>query len=180
MCNRQRGWLALVAVVTVLLALGNDSGAVGQGRGRGPGHGGGRGMGRNTELATDRAVFHELLRKHAAIERQVTELPNGVRTRTTAKDPEVAAKIRAHVKAMHKRLKDRRPLRRWDPLFVALFANAAKVSMVVKEVPGGVEVTETSSNPLVVRLIKAHAKVVTGFVERGFAEAHTEHPVPEK
>ncbi|MFN9918020.1 MAG: hypothetical protein ACK53L_35870, partial [Pirellulaceae bacterium] len=40
--------------------------------------------------------------------------------------------------------------------------------------------TETSDDPYVVRLIQAHAKVVSGFVERGHAEAMKNHPVPQQ
>jgi intracellular sulfur oxidation DsrE/DsrF family protein len=43
-----------------------------------------------------------------------------------------------------------------------------------------VRVTETSDDPYVAKLIKAHAKTVSGFVERGFREAMKNHPVPEK
>ena len=43
----------------------------------------------------------------------------------------------------------------------------------------GVRVTETSEDPYVVTLIQAHAKVVSGFVERGFAEAMRNHLIPD-
>jgi len=43
----------------------------------------------------------------------------------------------------------------------------------------GVRVTETSEDPYVVKLIQAHAKVVSGFVDRGFAEAMKNHPIPD-
>ena len=43
----------------------------------------------------------------------------------------------------------------------------------------GVRVTETSEDPYVVKLIQAHAKVVSGFVERGFVEAKKNPPIPD-
>jgi len=42
-----------------------------------------------------------------------------------------------------------------------------------------VRVTETSEDPYVVKLIQAHAKVVSGFVERGFVEAKKNPPIPD-
>ena len=38
--------------------------------------------------------------------------------------------------------------------------------------------TETSEDPYVVRLIQAHAGVVSLFVKNGFAEARANHAVP--
>jgi len=43
----------------------------------------------------------------------------------------------------------------------------------------GMRITETSEDPYVVKLIQAHAKVVSGFVDRGFAEAMKNHPIPD-
>jgi hypothetical protein len=169
--------LMLVATIVasdVVLAQGFGRGA---GRGRGPGMG--RGPGGDTTLASDQAVFHYLLEHHAAINREVTELPNGVRTRTTSADAEVASKIREHVAAMHERVVAGRGLRYWDPLFAEIFKYADKIEMEVTDIEGGVEVVETSSDAMVARLIKAHAKVVSNFAKRGFDEARLAHPVPD-
>lgn len=43
----------------------------------------------------------------------------------------------------------------------------------------GVKVIETSTDPKVAALIKAHAQVVSKFIENGRAEAMRNHPVPE-
>ncbi len=167
-------WLTVMVAFAVPMA----AIAQGPGRGGGPGRGMGRGMGRDASMASDQAGFHFLLRNHEAITRTVTELPNGVRTRTTSDDAEVAAQIRTHVTAMYGRMKDGRPIRRWDPLFAALFAKADQVALEITEIPGGVEVVETSGDREGVALIQAHAKVVSGFVARGFAEAQATHPIP--
>ena len=42
----------------------------------------------------------------------------------------------------------------------------------------GVGVIETSDDPLVAQLIKAHAEVVSKFIENGPAEVRRNHPVP--
>jgi hypothetical protein len=67
-----------------------------------------------------------------------------------------------------------------DPLFRELFQHTDKIKMNHEDTEKGVRVTETSEDPYVAKLIKAHAKAVSGFVERGFAEAMKNHPVPGK
>ena len=131
-------------------------------------------------LSEDRDTFHYLLQNHKKIKRTVTELEDGVKTLTESDDPDVAAKIQEHVKSMHGRINDKRPLRMWDSLFQAIFKHADKVQMEYKNTKHGVAVTETSDDPYVVLLIQAHAKVVTGFSERGFAEARENHVPPKK
>jgi hypothetical protein len=79
---------------------------------------------------------------------------------------------------MYKRMKSGRPVRHWDPLFVELFKHADKMAMKIEKTEKGVKVTSTSDDPKAVKLIQAHADVLNKFVEKGFAEAHKEHPVP--
>lgn len=129
-------------------------------------------------LRSDQDVFHALLRRHNDIRREVIEIPGGVETLTESDDPEVAGWIREHVHAMKARVEQRRPLRRWDPLFRAIFQHAHLIDMQVQDTPGGVRVRETSTNEHVTLLIRAHAKAVSGFVERGFDAAKHAHPVP--
>ncbi len=66
-----------------------------------------------------------------------------------------------------------------DPLFAEIFKHADKIKMQHEDTDKGVRVTETSDDPYVAKLIQAHAKVVSGFVERGFAEAMKNHPAPD-
>ncbi|TWT77141.1 hypothetical protein Pla123a_25720 [Posidoniimonas polymericola] len=171
--------LRVGAGVVLLVLVGlivSDAASQPIGRGRG---GGGFGRGQDEAFNHDRNVFHELLGQHGDIERTVTKTPNGVRTQTTSADPELVAKIRDHVAAMKKRIEGGSPVRRWDPLFNEVFANADKVQMQIKEIPDGVEVVESSADPKVVALIQAHAKVVSGFVDSGFEEAEQAHQVPD-
>lgn len=167
-----------LTLLLATLAVPMDAYAQGPNGGGPPGRGLGRGMGRDASMAADQAGFHFLLSNREAIQRVVTELPNGVQTRTTSEDPEVAAQIRTHVSAMYRRMKEARPLRRWDPLFAALFEKADQIAFEIEEVPGGIEVNETSTDAETVALIQTHAKVVSGFVARGFAEARMSHPAP--
>lgn len=126
----------------------------------------------------DREVFHFLLENRDKIERKIRDLADGVETVTRSDDPEIAAKIREHVAAMHGRIENRRPIHRRDPLFDAVFRNAAKIRFVEESVPGGVLVRETSDDPAVVALVRAHARVVSRFLENGFDEVRRNHDVP--
>jgi hypothetical protein len=153
--------------------------------GRGPGmHGSGRlgsaapGAGGDERHEADREVFHFLLTNHEKIQRTVKELPNGVETLTESKDTEVAARIKEHVGWMAHRVEKTQPIRMRDPLFAELFRHTDKIKIAHVDTDKGVKVIETSDDPQVVRLIQAHAKVVSGFVEHGFAEAMKNHPVP--
>jgi ubiquinone/menaquinone biosynthesis C-methylase UbiE/intracellular sulfur oxidation DsrE/DsrF family protein len=154
----------------------------GMGAGRGPGGGrgpgAGRGMGPDAAMRVDQDVFHYLLERHELIRRKVRNIDNGVETITESDDAEVAAKIREHVAAMHERVKSGRGLRFWDELFAAVFRNHDKIRMVVENTEHGVKVTETSEDAYTVKLIQAHAAVVSRFVERGFDEAHENHAAP--
>lgn len=144
-------------------------------RGQGRGHGAEQHDQRHN---ADREVFQYLLANHGKIKRTVKELPNGVETLTESETPEVAAKIKEHVEWMTVRIKEANPIRMRDPLFAEIFKHTDKIEMQHENTEKGVRVTETSNDPTVVKLIQAHAKVVSSFVERGFAEAMKNHPVP--
>lgn len=183
-----------------------EPGAGGPGPGRGPGAGRGRGAGRGpgagrglgaalgarpsaalgpgvgdgigVAVLPDQRVFHYLLEHHAEIRRSVQIIPGGVQTVTESDNPEIVAKIQEHVDRMHWRIENGRGIRYWDDLFTALFRNYASIDMEVENTDHGVRVKETSEDPMVVGLIRAHARVVSLFVEHGFEEAHRNHAVP--
>ncbi|NND96689.1 MAG: DsrE family protein [Pirellulaceae bacterium] len=153
----------------------------GQGRGQGFGHGAdGPGHGHDERHDEDHEVFQYLLTHHEKINRTVKELPNGVETLTESDVPEIADKIKDHVQWMEYRIKETHPIRMRDPLFAEIFKHTDKIVMKHEDTEKGVRVVETSDDPYVATLIKAHAKAVSGFVERGFAEAMKNHPVPGK
>tara|TARA_R110002095_G_scaffold177271_3_gene154592 strand:- start:4112 stop:5212 length:1101 start_codon:yes stop_codon:yes gene_type:complete len=150
-----------------------------------PGRGAGRGLGRGhvghgQAHDRDHEDFRFLLAHHKQIKRTVKELPNGVNTVTESNDPQVAAKIQEHVYWMKERVRKQQPIRMRDPLFTELFKHADQISIAYEKTVKGVRVTEISDDPYVAKIIKAHAKTVSEFVERGFAEAMKNHPVPKK
>ena len=144
-----------------------------QPKGKGPG-------GKDDAFATDRDTFHFLLENHKAIKRTVKKLDNGIETVTESDKPEVAKKIQEHVPAMYERLKSGKGVRYWDPLFAEVFKHGKKMTMEIEKTEKGVKVTEKSDEADVVKIIQAHAEVVSKFVEKGFDEAHKAHPVPGK
>ena len=169
---------------------------MGFGRGRGPGFGpGGHGSESEThgpgEVGPgaaghmhddrhdeDHEVFQYLLENHKKIKRTVKDLPNGVETLTESDVPEIADKIKEHVEWMEYRIKNTHPIRMRDPLFAELFKHTDKIKMSHEDTEKGVKLVETSEDPYVAKLIQAHARVVSKFTERGFAEAMKNHAVP--
>ena len=142
--------------------------------------GGMMGGGMMQGMMQDMPVIHGLLRQHEKIEREVENIPGGVRTTTTSEDPEVAEQIRTHVRQMKERMEEGRPIRQMDPLFRELFDHHEEIHLEYEEIPGGVRVTETSENPEVVSLIRQHAhEFVNEVVEHGMRRAMQPTPLPE-
>ncbi len=167
----------------VVLAKGGPSrGGQGRGgRGRG-GHGHGRGMqgrGGQGNMDKDHEVLFYLIEHRAEITRKVTKTANGIETVTESQNPEVTAKIQEHVAAMYKRVENVQPIHMRDPLFRALFGNAKKIKMEMQLTKNGIRVRETSADPLTIKLVQAHADVVSLFLKNGFAEVRKNHPVPQ-
>lgn len=193
--------LATVLPCTLVAQQGPERGkGFGRGPGGGPGMGRGKGRGKgrggqpNAEGQPgrqgqhghddrhdeDHDVFQFLLQNHDKIKRTVKVLPDGVETLTESDVPEIADQIKEHVEWMEYRIENTNPIRMRDPLFAELFRHTDQIKMVHQDTDKGVRVIETSDEPDVAELIKAHAKVVSGFVERGFAEAMKNHAVPSK
>jgi hypothetical protein len=141
---------------------------------------GGRGRMGGPQHQQDMTVIHFLIDNRDAITRTVTELPDGVETVTESTDSELSIKIREHVAAMTRRLETGLPIHMRDPLFREIFAHARSITVRVEPTERGIRVVETSTDPYAARLIKAHADVVTKFIQNGHAEMMRDHPVPER
>jgi uncharacterized protein YdcH (DUF465 family) len=132
------------------------------------------------EMREDMPPIRDLLMNHEKIERRVEDLDNGVKTWTTSEDPEIAATIQKHVRQMHERIEEKKPIREMDPLFRELFEHADKIDMQIEDLENGVLVIETSQDPQVVKLIRQHAhKAVSEFAEQGMQRAMEPTPLPE-
>lgn len=143
-------------------------------------HGGGmasEALVRQHRHAHDKSVFQTLLDRHDRLQREVTLTADGMHAITRSDDPEVVALLHDHVPAMHRRLQEGFALRRWDPLYRAIFEHADEIHMEIRLLADGVEVIETGDTPAAVALLHKHARAVDGFVAAGRAAAGAPTPV---
>lgn len=162
------------------LALVVSAGAVLGAQGGGMGGGMRGGMGLDAAAQGDMQVFHDLLEHRTQIARRVTPRPDGIDSLTESDDPAVAKLIQTHVAAMTARVTERRGIHLRDPLFAEVFKHAGQIAVQSEVTPKGIRVVETSSDPYVVKLIQAHADVVSLFLKNGHAEVMKNHAVPER
>jgi hypothetical protein len=123
-------------------------------------------------------LIHQLFAHRAEISRVVVKRVDGIETVTESANPDVTRLLQAHVVSMLARVTERRPIHLRDPLFAALFRNADRIEARHELTTGGVRVIETSGDPYVVKLLQAHADVVTSFLADGMAEMRRDHPLP--
>jgi hypothetical protein len=136
--------------------------------------------GMDAQTMRDMRVIHDLLVLHERIDRQVEDIPGGIRAVTRSEDNDVAARIRMHVSQMQARIEQGDPIRQMDPLFREIFEHHRAIEMHVENVPGGVRVTEKSADPQVVLLVRQHARrAVSEFVADGMARAMRPTPLPQ-
>lgn len=156
---------------------GSDDASAGnhRGMGRGMGHG----HADDSQHQKDHQDFFYLIENRDSIRRTVKNIPNGVETLTESNDDDVASRIQEHVEAMYGRMEEVNPIRMRDPLFREVFANADKIKMEVKHTDHGVRVTETSDDEYAVKLIQAHAKVVSLWIKNGYSELPKNHAAPQ-
>lgn len=138
----------------------------------------GRGMMGDAAHAADMQLFHQLFAHRTEIDRQVIMREDGIETVTESKNPEVTRLLQTHVASMLARVKEGRPIHRRDPLFAELFDHADRIEARHERTPGGVRVVETSKDPYVVKLLQAHAEVVSAFLANGMSEMMKDHPLP--
>ena len=113
----------------------------------------------------------DLLDHHDSIVRSIEELPDGVRAKTTTSRPELVATLRTHVRQMAQHIEKGQPVRMWDPVYKDVFDHAKDIKLNIQDVEGGVVVTETTTNPAVIPIIRAHARKVSALAEQGHAAA---------
>ena len=166
--------LSTVAVIqVVLIALITVTPSFGQ---VGPG----RGMMGDGAHAADMQLFHQLFQHRTEISRQVIAREDGIETVTESKNPEVTRLLQTHVASMLARVKEGRPIHQRDPLFVELFKHADHIAASYEPTAGGVRVIETSTDAYVVKLLHAHAEVVSAFLANGMPEMMKNHPLPQR
>lgn len=163
-------WPARAALIALIAAIP----AFGQGAR------GGRGMMSDSTHAADMQVFHQLFAHRGEITRHVIVRPDGIETVTESMNPDVSRLLQTHVTSMLARVKDGRPIHRRDPLFAELFRYADRINAEHQLTANGVRVVETSTDAYVVKLLQAHAEVVSAFLANGPSEMMKNHPLPPR
>lgn len=128
--------------------------------------------------AADMQLFHQLFAHRSEITRNVVMRPDGIETVTESMNPDVTRLLQTHVTSMLARVKDGRPIHQRDPLFAELFRYADKITAEYEATTRGVRVVETSNDSYVVKLLQAHADVVSAFIANGRSEMMKNHHVP--
>jgi hypothetical protein len=139
---------------------------------------GGGGM-MDAAMMEDMRVIDRLLQSHDRIRRNVEDVADGIRARTTSRDGDIAGLIRTHVSQMERRVESGDPIRHMDPVFREIFEHHTEIAIDVEPIPGGVLVVETSANPQVELLIRQHAhRAVSEFIAQGMSRAMQPTPLP--
>lgn len=117
----------------------------------------------------DMGLVMTLFRNHERINRTVEEVSGGIRATTESDDPRVASLIQAHVTSMYQRVNQGRPFTMMSRTLPTMFRNAKRYERHLTMTSKGVSITETSTDPQMIAVIRAHGREVTGFVDEGMS-----------
>ena len=110
----------------------------------------------------------QLFERHAEIQRTTEFLPNGIIDATVSSNPKTAGIIQAHVIEMYNRKAANRPFNYiMSPSASTMLQNADRFQRSYRLLPTGIEVTETSDDPDMVKVIYAHARELDRFAKEG-------------
>ncbi len=119
----------------------------------------------------DMRRYAQMFHRHREITRTVEEIPGGVRTTTESSSPDLAAQLQAHVSSMYSQLDQGREVMCMSDSLPTLFREATGYRRRLTFTPTGVMAEETSDDPALAQVIRAHAQEVTGFVRDGMPRA---------
>lgn len=123
-----------------------------------------------------RDTIHQLFSNHRDFTRTVELTETGYRATTVSADPEKAALLQKHVGQMEKRLDSGMPVRRWDPAFAEIHEHYEDMVVKIETVENGIAVVVEGKTPAAILVAQNHAKIVSGFVEKGPEQMHASHP----
>jgi hypothetical protein len=132
----------------------------------------------NHTIPQDMKPIMALLVNHSKIHYRVEMIRHGARTLTTSTDPALVRVIQIHAWEMKARLDHGVNIRPYDPLFTEIFKHHSEIHVRLRNVRDGALEDDTSANPQVVLLIRAHAKRVAEFVREGSAAARRPGSLP--
>ena len=125
-----------------------------------------------TELEVD--DLKNIFINHKKIERNVTNIPNGIKTVTLSTNPEVRQSIVNHVSMMVTRMQENKnpEVIIQSPTLTELFKHYDKIETEIELTDTGVQIIQTSQDPEVVSLLQKHAAEISDMVERGMQAVH--------
>lgn len=184
--NAGRRAILAVAVVAGLIGAGGALAQMMGGHGMGQGmHGHGadgtghdmvnmpglRGRDATPEESAELAV---MFRNFERITREVTNLPDGIRTVTYSPDEDVMAVIVSHVVGMIGRVEEGRDpqILIQSPTLDVFFAKGEGIETGIEVTEAGIVVTQTSDDPELVAALQTHAAEVTDMADRGMQAVH--------
>ena len=129
--------------------------------------------GRNaTEIES--AELATLFRNFRTLSREVTNLPDGIRTVTRSSDPEVMDALVSHVVGMIGRVEagDDPEIFIQSPTLDLFFERGDRIDTQIDVTDDGIVVVQTSEDPELVEAMQVHAAEVTAMVDRGMQAVH--------
>jgi hypothetical protein len=115
----------------------------------------------------DMSRYTEMFNRHSEITRTVEEIPGGIRTTTQSNSPDLVGQLQAHVSSMYAHVDQGAEVMCMSGSLPTLFRHANGYRRQLTLTPTGVIAEETSEDPNLTQVIRAHAQEVTGFVVNG-------------
>jgi hypothetical protein len=130
-----------------------------------------RGLDATPEESAELAVMFQ---NFTRITREVTNLPDGIRTVTFSEDQELMGVVTSHVVGMIARVEDGRDPKVFiqSPTLDILFERRDSIVTTIEQSDAGIVVTQTSDDPEVVAALQTHAAEVSDMVDRGMEAVH--------
>lgn len=129
--------------------------------------------GTNTTDA-ETAEMQTLFRNFTLIDREVSNLENGIYSITTTSDPDTFNALVSHVTGMIARVEagDDPQVIIQSPTLDVFFMRGENIETEIEVVENGIAVTQTSSDPELVAALHHHAAEVSDMVDRGMQAVH--------
>ncbi|MGJ8585155.1 MAG: hypothetical protein ACSHXD_13745 [Marinosulfonomonas sp.] len=130
-----------------------------------------RGLNATPEESQELAV---MFRNFQTIEREVENLPNGIRTVTRSTNDEVMAVLVSHVVGMIDRVDsgDDPQIMIQSPTLDVFFLRGDEIETEIEVTDAGIVVVQTSADPELVAALQTHAAEVTDMADRGMQAVH--------
>lgn len=115
-----------------------------------------------------------MFRNFPTLRREVENLPNGIRTRTFSTDPKVMEVLVSHVVGMIDRVEEGRDPKVFiqSPTLDIFFQRRETITSDIDIRDDGIVVTQTSTDPEVVKALQVHAAEVSDMAARGMHAVH--------